>query len=427
MNLGVIVVVGVTTDLVPQCGKLAQDRGHGRVFEHHRRDEEGRGDALLGEPGRRRTDVPRIVVPVQVDRDRAPDRAVVRPTRGSGRAEAGTTAGRRVTTSDRPADPPSDGRATPKVGCRRPRLPPALMLPPDSHSSWHKTSRNVVSGGRVAAHPSALRCTMTKVTQRVRLLALGGVVGPVVFVVSWAVAGATTSGYSAVDGAISDLAATGASTQVAMTVSFVVFGIGVIAFGFALREVLAGPAWIAAVVTGACTIGVAATPLHGWSGDEVHGTFAVIGYTAIVALPLLAAAPLAAAAGGAGRACQWWWRRPRPRAWSRPRSEPRTACGNASGSRWPTPGSSPPRRTSSPVRRLPGATESSRCVRIGSNVVIRDPYNRRGGPTTNSITRGQSMKRLTSLARGLVRHLPARPYPSDHPWRHRHDPARPRG
>ena len=80
-----------------------------------------------------------------------------------------------------------------------------------------------------------------------------------------------------------------------MTVSFVVFGIGVIAFGFALRAVLAGRAWIAAVVTGACTIGVAATPLHGWSGDEVHGTFAVIGYTAIVALPLLAAAPLAAA------------------------------------------------------------------------------------------------------------------------------------
>ena len=153
--------------------------------------------------------------------------------RGSERAEAGTTAGRRVTTSDRPADPPSDGRATPKVGCRRPRLPPALMLPPDSHSSWHTTSRNVASG-EDSPH-IVRRCWMTKVTQRVRLLALGGVVGPVVFVVSWAVAGTATSGYSAVDGAISDLAATDASTQVAMTVSFVVFGIGVVAFGFALR------------------------------------------------------------------------------------------------------------------------------------------------------------------------------------------------
>ena len=136
---------------------------------------------------------------------------------------------------------------------------------------------------------------MIRVTRGVRLLALGGVIGPVVFVVSWALAGATTSGYSNVDGAISDLAAVDASTQVAMTVSFVVFGVGVIAFGFALREVLAGHAWLAAIVTGACTIGVAATPLHGWSGDEVHGTFAVLGYTAIVGVPLLAAAPLAAA------------------------------------------------------------------------------------------------------------------------------------
>jgi len=136
---------------------------------------------------------------------------------------------------------------------------------------------------------------MTAVTRRVRLLALGGVVGPVVFVASWAISGATTSGYSNVDGAISDLAAVGAPTHVAMTVSFVVFGIGVVAFGFALREALDGPAWIAAVVTGMCTIGVAATPLHGWSGDTVHGAFAVAGYAAIVAIPLLAAAPLAAA------------------------------------------------------------------------------------------------------------------------------------
>ena len=105
---------------------------------------------------------------------------------------------------------------------------------------------------------------------RTRVLALGGVVGPVAFVVSWAVAGATTPGYSSVDDAISDLAAVGASTRVAMTSAFVVFGLGLIAFGLALRETLDGPAWIAAVVTGVCTLGVAATPLDGWSGDEVH-------------------------------------------------------------------------------------------------------------------------------------------------------------
>jgi hypothetical membrane protein len=136
---------------------------------------------------------------------------------------------------------------------------------------------------------------MAHVTLRVRLLALGGVIGPVVFVASWVIAGATTSGYSSVDGAISDLAAVHASTRVAMTAAFAVFGFGLLAFGFALREALDGPAWIAAVATGACTLGVAATPLGGWSGDDVHGLFASLGYVAIVALPLLAAIPLARA------------------------------------------------------------------------------------------------------------------------------------
>ena len=129
----------------------------------------------------------------------------------------------------------------------------------------------------------------------VRLLALGGVVGPVVFVASWAVAGATVAGYSPIDDAISDLAAVGAPTRGVMTLGFVVFGVGLIAFGCALREVLDGPAWIAAVASGSFTIGVAVTPLGGWSGDGVHATFAGLGYAALVALPLLAATPFAGA------------------------------------------------------------------------------------------------------------------------------------
>jgi hypothetical membrane protein len=132
------------------------------------------------------------------------------------------------------------------------------------------------------------------VKQRTRLLALGGVIGPLAFIGCWAVAGAVTAGYSAVDDAISDLAAVGASTRVAMTTGFLVFGVGLIAFGMGLRMVLAGPAWIAAVVTGAGTIGVAATPLGGWSGDAAHAVCAGIGYLSLVALPLLAAAPFAA-------------------------------------------------------------------------------------------------------------------------------------
>jgi hypothetical protein len=84
-----------------------------------------------------------------------------------------------------------------------------------------------------------------------------------------------------------------------MTVGLVVFGCSLIAFGFALRELLAGPAWIAAMVTGASTIAVAATPLGGWSGDAVHAMFAGLGYASLVALPLLAAAPVAG--GGSPR------------------------------------------------------------------------------------------------------------------------------
>ena len=133
-------------------------------------------------------------------------------------------------------------------------------------------------------------------TPPIRLLGLGGVVGPLAFVGAWVLAGAATDGYSAVDRAISDLAAVGASTRVAMTIGFVVFGGGLIAFGLALRATLDGRAWTAAVATGSCTIVVAATPLGGWSGDPVHAIFAGLGYATLVALPLLAAGPFAALA-----------------------------------------------------------------------------------------------------------------------------------
>jgi hypothetical membrane protein len=130
------------------------------------------------------------------------------------------------------------------------------------------------------------------VRSHLRLLALGGVVGPLAFVGAWVVSGAITTGYSPIDDAISDLAAVGASTRVLMTVGFVAFGCGLVGFGLALREVLQGRAWVAAVVTGAATIGVAGTPLGGWSGDALHAVFAGVGYVAIFAIPVLAAPSL---------------------------------------------------------------------------------------------------------------------------------------
>jgi hypothetical protein len=144
------------------------------------------------------------------------------------------------------------------------------------------------------------------VSARIRLLALGGVIGPLTFVGCWAIAGAVTHGYSAIDDAISDLAAVDATTtRLAMTVGFVVFGVGLVAFGLALRPTLAGGAWIAAIATGGCTIAVAATPLGGWSGDSVHAAFAGLGYASIVLLPALAA-PEFAARGRVGWSHACW-------------------------------------------------------------------------------------------------------------------------
>lgn len=140
---------------------------------------------------------------------------------------------------------------------------------------------------------------------RVRLLALGGVVGPLTFVFTWAIAGASTSGYSPVDDAISRLAAVHAPTRTAMTIAFIVFGVGVIAFGLALRATQEGPAWIAAVATGASTVGVAATPLDALSSDALHGAFATLGYVTLVSVPLLSARPLARSGRPGWARCAW--------------------------------------------------------------------------------------------------------------------------
>ncbi len=127
-----------------------------------------------------------------------------------------------------------------------------------------------------------------------RIAAIGGVIGPAVFVAAWSILGARTAGYSPTDDAISRLAASGASTQAAMTAGFVVFGTGLPLFGSALRVTLPGPAWALATATGLATLGVAAAPLDTAAGDALHGVFAALGYATLAAVPLAAAGPLAA-------------------------------------------------------------------------------------------------------------------------------------
>ncbi|HVL93263.1 MAG TPA: DUF998 domain-containing protein [Acidimicrobiales bacterium] len=124
-------------------------------------------------------------------------------------------------------------------------------------------------------------------------------VGPVAFTTAWAVLGARTPGYSAVGDAISQLAATGAPEQVGMTAGLLALGLGLGAYGVALRAAVDGPAWASAVVTGAASLAVAALPLPANGADiPAHSFAAAAGYAALAAVPLLAAGPMARRAGG---------------------------------------------------------------------------------------------------------------------------------
>ncbi len=120
---------------------------------------------------------------------------------------------------------------------------------------------------------------------RDRALAACGVIGPVAFVAAWVGCGLAAGHYSPVQDAISQLARLGASTRVPMTAGFVVYGLAVPLYGWCLRSVLGGRAWVAVGVTGLATLGVAAFPL-GFS-DPAHNAFAGVGYVSLAAAPLL--------------------------------------------------------------------------------------------------------------------------------------------
>src|SRR6478672_799198 len=123
-----------------------------------------------------------------------------------------------------------------------------------------------------------------------RRAAIGGIVGPVVFIATWAICGRLTTGYSPVNDAISDLAAVGATTRVAMTTAFIVFGIAMCFYAWAARATLQGWSWLTAAVSGIATLGVAAFPLESSSTfDALHGISAGIGYVTLALTALLAA------------------------------------------------------------------------------------------------------------------------------------------
>lgn len=125
-----------------------------------------------------------------------------------------------------------------------------------------------------------------------RVLATGGIVGPIVFVAGWSLLGTAVDGYSHIDDPISELARDGRSTQAIMTVVFVVFGLALIGYSVALRRWLAGRSWMPALANGTATIGVAASPLGSPVSNELHGVFAICAYLTLVGLPMMAAGEL---------------------------------------------------------------------------------------------------------------------------------------
>ena len=130
----------------------------------------------------------------------------------------------------------------------------------------------------------------------VRTAALGGVIGPAGFISAWVIGAAATSApYSSIDDAISRLAAVGSDTRWLMTAGFVTFGVSLPMYACAFRSTVPGRAWIAATAAGLATLAVAAAPLDRSEAiDRMHSIFAGIGYLALAATPLLAAAPLRA-------------------------------------------------------------------------------------------------------------------------------------
>lgn len=135
---------------------------------------------------------------------------------------------------------------------------------------------------------------VTALSPRVRLAALGGVIGPAAFIGGWTVSAAITSRtYSSIDDAISRLAAVGADSRPVMTAGFIGFGVALPVYALALRRAIGGAAWVTAAAAGITTLAVAATPLDRSSTiDTTHAVVAGVGYVTLAATPLLAARPL---------------------------------------------------------------------------------------------------------------------------------------
>lgn len=146
---------------------------------------------------------------------------------------------------------------------------------------------------------------MSTIAARARLAA--GVLGPSVFIASWALLGARAQGYSPVYDPISRLAALGAPTRGVMTGGLLAFGLGAVLLADELRRRRTGPLWGAVGLCGLATAAVAALPLGSPLTEGPHLVAALVSYAALALSPALAARsglPADRAVGGRSR----WWR-----------------------------------------------------------------------------------------------------------------------
>lgn len=129
-------------------------------------------------------------------------------------------------------------------------------------------------------------------------LLVAGAVGVVLYVGTWAWAGAVTPGYDPLRQAISELFAIGAPSgpRWALTVILVVTGLGLGPMGFALERTLpargmVGPLLIAlsAVMIGLVGLFPCTATCPGWGAsttDTLHSLTAAIGYLALIVAPI---------------------------------------------------------------------------------------------------------------------------------------------
>lgn len=114
----------------------------------------------------------------------------------------------------------------------------------------------------------------------IRRAAIGGVVGPILFVLGVIVAGTMYDGYGHVSQKISELGGDGAENAIAQNANFIVLGVLMLGFAWALARVcgppLAGPALIAYFALSSCIANALLPCDPGCEGESTVGVLHIV-------------------------------------------------------------------------------------------------------------------------------------------------------